>query len=326
MTRVVEKFSNFAVMYSLINKRSHLEKVVSEVVKKSGASKFIVALSGGADSVALLASLATVRGTELIAAHCNFHLRGEESMRDRNFVEKMCSRLGVKLVIKDFDVESYRSQNPSTSLEMACRDLRYDWFRSLLAEHGFDRIATGHNADDNIETLFLNLLRGSGTTGLRGMLPDNAGVIRPLLTIHRHEIETYLKEKELGFITDSSNLTSDFRRNFLRNEILPLLRERWPGLNKALDRSLRLLASENDVIEKAVNEALPEKGSPLATSVALSFPAPELLIRRYIQHLRPLTTTPEEIVAAMRAAKPDIRRWTLPGGSLILRGGKLYIS
>ncbi len=313
-------------MNSQYYKRQPLEKVVAKTIKNVRASKIIVALSGGADSVALLASLASVKHTVLIAAHCNFHLRGEESMRDQHFVEKTCAKLGVHLIIRDFNVPEFQRQHPSTSLEMACRDLRYDWFRKLLSEYNYDRIATGHNADDNIETMFLNLLRGSGTTGLRAMLPDTGTIIRPLLTIHRSEIESYLNSIGLDYIVDSSNLTSDFRRNFLRNDILPMLRQRWRGLNKALDRSLKLIKAENDIVEKAVADALPQTGQPLLTPTALSFPAPELLIRRYIQPLQPLTTTAEEIVAAMKAEKSDIRRWELPGGTVTLRGQKLFIT
>lgn len=325
MTCGVEIISNFAVMEFHNIKQHRLEKVVADSIKKSKSEKFIVALSGGADSVALLTLLLASKNCEIIAAHCNFHLRGEESMRDQYFVENLCSRLGVRLLIRNFDVAEFQHRNPSASLEMACRDLRYEWFLELLAENNYDRIATGHNADDNIETMFLNLLRGSGTTGLRAMLPDSGIIIRPLLSIHRQEIESYLKEKNLDYIVDSSNLTSDFRRNFLRNDILPLLRERWPGLNKALDRSINLLKSENDVIEKAVSESLPPEGEPLSSSTVLSFPAPELLIRRFIEHLNPRTTTPHEIVSAMRAAKPDIRRWSLPGGTLLLRAGHLHL-
>ena len=132
----------------------------------------------------------------------------------------------VELLVKDFDVEKYMSDNKGTSTEMACRSLRYEWFFKIAEELQADRIVTGHNADDNIETLFLNLMRGSGTTGLKGMLPDNGKIWRPLLNFHRKDIEEYLEEKNLQFITDSSNLSSDYRRNYLRNEIFPMLRKR----------------------------------------------------------------------------------------------------
>lgn len=312
-------------MKSSLIKHSRVEKVVAKAIKNVGISKIIVTISGGADSVALILSLSSVKDLEIIAAHCNFHLRGEESMRDQRFVENLCSSLGIKLFLKDFDVNAYLTKNPSLSVEMACRELRYDWFFKLMDSLGADRIATGHNADDNIETLFLNLLRGSGSSGLKGMLPDTGKIIRPLLSIHRKELEEYLLQKDQPFIVDSSNLSSDFRRNYLRNEIIPLLRERWPGLNKALDRSIELLRAENRVIEQAVADHLPQDGQPLLRVEALKFADPELLVRRYILPLKPFTTTASEIVAAMKADKPSIRRWSLPGGEIILRAGKLFI-
>lgn len=327
-----ELFHNFADMISHCLKQSKLEKVVADSIKRHNFSKIIVALSGGADSVCLLSALKAVAYTfrhqplTLIAAHCNFHLRGEESERDLHFAEQICEKLGVELIISHFNVPEYQSHHPGTSLEMACRELRYDWFRSLMKEHQADRIAVGHNADDNIETLFINLLRGSGTTGLRGMSPDSGTILRPLLHVHRKEIIAYLKEREIPYIVDSSNLSSDFRRNFLRNEVIPLLRTRWEGLDKALDRSISLICAENDVVEKSVADHLPGKGSPLLAEDVLSFPAPELLIRRYIQPLQPLTTTPAEILSAIRADKPAIRLWTLPGGTVTLRARKLYLT
>lgn len=313
-------------------KHYSLEKVVGRAIKISNIRRIIVALSGGADSVALVAALSSIaefsrqQSITIVAAHCNFHLRGEESMRDQHFVESLCTQLHVPLEIKDFDVYGYKASHPGTSLEMACRDLRYDWFKSLMTEHEADRVATGHNADDNIETLFLNLLRGSGTSGLKGMIEDTGTILRPLLSIHRCQIIEYLESRNLSYITDSSNLTSDFRRNFLRNDVLPLLRQRWPGLDKSLDRSIRLIKSENDIIEKTVMDHLPSPGSPLERTVVLNFPAPELLVRRYILPLSPFTTIPGEIVSAMKADKPDVKRWTLPGGTVTLRGGKLYLA
>ncbi len=317
-------------------KQHSLEKVVAKALKNAGVSKILATVSGGADSVALLAALSSLPWVTVVAAHCNFHLRGEESQRDALFVENLCRQLSVPLLVKDFDVASYRLQHPGTSIEMACRELRYAWFRSLLTTP-LQRIATGHNADDNAETLLLNLLRGSGTTGLRGMLPDSNDILRPLLTVHRSEILDYLRERNLTYVTDSSNLSSDYRRNFLRNDILPLLRSRWPGADKALDRSLELLRAENALVESALAAALPAPSSPaapnsptisrspLTTQAILSFPAPELLIRRYILPLSPRTTTAAEILAAVKAAKSDVRRWQLPGGTVELRGSLLRL-
>lgn len=306
-------------------KKSHvLETSVFNSAKASGIRNVVATVSGGADSVALVSALSANKGIALTALHCNFHLRGEESMRDQHSVEKLCRELDVTLLIKDFNVEEYILSHPSTSVEMACRDLRYEWFREIKTKIGADRIATGHNAGDNIETLFLNLLRGCGTSGLRGMPEDNGEIWRPLIRFQRSEILSYLTEIGVGYITDSTNLSSDYRRNFIRNEILPMLREKWQGADKALLRSQNILRNENRIVENAVAMSLPDGDEPLSAEVVMNFPDPELLVRRYIDPLSPFTTTAAEIVASMKAAKPDIRRWKLRNGELMMRNRRLY--
>ncbi len=312
----------------MIEKKERHPKIETDIKRYISDNNFtctLVAISGGADSIALLSALASSK-IKVIAAHCNFHLRGEESMRDQHHVDIICKQLNIPLLIKDFDVEEYKSRKKSCSTEMACRELRYKWFEDLAKEVGAERIATGHNADDNIETLFLNLLRGSGTTGLRGMSVDNGKIWRPLLSFHRNEIEQYLNQKKLKYITDSSNLTSDYRRNYLRNTIFPLLQEKWSGFNKALDRSLSIIRGENQIVENAVSSALPAPGQPLKVSEVLDFPFPELLIRRFISPGGPFTNTSGEIMEAIRAKKPDKKKWTIRNGELLLRNGNLYLS
>lgn len=297
-------------------------------IKKSASDKdirkVIVALSGGADSVAT-AHILKYSGLDVLALHCNFHLRGEESDRDMDFVSFFCQENNIPLLVKHFDVYNYVATHKGCSLEMACRDLRYEWFEKIRKEQGFDRIATGHNADDNIETLFLNILRGSGTRGLSGMNPDNGMIWRPLLNVHRNQIIDYLKENRLNYITDSSNLNNDFRRNFIRNEIIPLLKNRWQGFDKALDKTIRNLREENDLIENLLKENLPGTGEPLKIETILYFPAPSLLVKRFIDSAIPFSETVNEIMAAIEAKKPHIRRWKLRNGEVILRNGKLFV-
>lgn len=305
-------------------RKNPIEESCRRQLKELGANKVIATVSGGADSVAMLSAV-KASGAEIIAAHCNFHLRGEESLRDERHVKDLCSRLEVQLKTIDFDVEDYVSSHKGVSVEMACRNLRHDWFTFLLTDLNADRIVTGHNADDNIETLFLNLLRGSGTSGLRGMLPDTGKIWRPLLSFHRSEILEYLKEKDLPYVTDSTNLESDYRRNFLRNDIIPLLRSRWAGFDKALDRSISLLREENKIVTSCVNHSLPAFGEPLPSATILHFPDPELLIRRYIEPLGPFTTTASEVIAAINANKPDIKTWCLRKGTLRLQNHLLHL-
>ena len=152
--------------------------------------KVLVALSGGADSVALLHVLLQL-GYECVAAHCNFHLRGDESMRDERFTRTLCQQLGTRLEVRHFDVPA-RMATDGSSLEMACRDLRYEWFEDLRRNENCEAIAVAHHRDDNIETLLLNLLRGTGITGIAGIKPVNGHIVRPMLCVSRNEIESYL--------------------------------------------------------------------------------------------------------------------------------------
>ena len=202
-----------------------------------GKAPVLVALSGGADSVALLAVLCRL-GYDCRAAHCNFHLRGEESMRDMRHCKDICERLDVDLYIRDFDVSRRMEAYPSESVEMACRNLRYEWFANLLDREGAQALAVGHHSEDRVETFILNLMRGAGITGLTSMNVRNGSVVRPLQPFTRDDIERYLDGLGLGFITDSSNASDAHRRNRIRNRVMPLLEELFPGAGAAILRSI----------------------------------------------------------------------------------------
>lgn len=304
--------------------QNSVEAFISREASEFSIGKALVAISGGADSVAALFSLKKI-GLEVLALHCNFHLRGEESDRDMEFVINFCHSNSIPLEIKEFDVESYLQSHKGLSLEIACRNLRHEWFREKLTETGYDRIVTGHNADDNIETFFLNMLRGSGSRGLKGMEKDNGIIWRPLLRFHRTEILDYLKYHNLSYVVDSTNLKSDYRRNYLRNKIIPLLKEEWKGFDAAMDKTIRNIETENHLIEDVVNNFLPLPDHPLDTEIILNSPAPLLLLKRYIDPLGPFSTTPDEILSAIKANKPHIRRWRLRKGAVFLRNGRLFI-
>ncbi|MDE6048858.1 MAG: tRNA lysidine(34) synthetase TilS [Paramuribaculum sp.] len=201
----------------------------------------IVGLSGGADSVALLVSLSAV-GYKCVAAHCNFMLRGTESERDMAHSEKIARSFGTDYVSIRFDVPEYMKSH-KCSLETACRDLRYRWFEELRHTYDAQYIAVGHHREDNNETFFLNLLRGSGIRGLKGMRPINGNVIRPLLDFTREEIEHYLEDKGISYITDSSNLVADVARNKIRNHIMPEIRKYFPNSDNAIASTISNLYS-----------------------------------------------------------------------------------
>ncbi|MDE6557101.1 MAG: tRNA lysidine(34) synthetase TilS [Duncaniella sp.] len=212
-----------------------LEAALSDCGLERG-SRVMVGLSGGADSVALL--LALLRADyDVVASHCNFHLRGEESDRDMRYCEDLCRRLGVTLSVKHFDVGT-RREATGESVEMACRSLRYGWWKQLLGETGAEAVAVGHHFEDNVETFFLNLLRGSGIAGLKGMLPRNGRVVRPMLRVKRQEIEAYLAQRGETWVEDSTNNESDYRRNRIRNDLLPFMENLFPGAMEAVGSSV----------------------------------------------------------------------------------------
>lgn len=214
----------------------------------------LVAVSGGADSVALLDAL-TAAGYHCLVAHCNFHLRGEESERDMRFVQRLAQILDVDLAVKEFDVTS-RMEKTGESLEMACRSLRYEWFHNLLERNYCRAIAVGHHREDNVETFLLNLLRGTGINGLCGMKIRNGFVVRPMLDLSRKEIEDYLAARNLQFVTDSSNLVNDVKRNKLRNIILPLLEEHFPGAVDSILNTMSNLAPTAEIYNSSVKKLI----------------------------------------------------------------------
>lgn len=216
----------------------------------------IVTVSGGADSVALMHVLYSLK-YPCILAHCNFHLRGEESNRDENFVKKLAEKFQLKYHIKHFDTIGYAKEK-GISIEMAARELRYNWFYQLAEEENAQAIATAHHADDNIETMLMNLIRGTGLRGLTGIPYRNGKVVRPLLNVSRAEIEMYLKEHQLDYVTDSTNLQNDYRRNKIRNEVLPLLEKVNPAVRKVLYNSVGYFNDAYGIYQKAVEEIVAE--------------------------------------------------------------------
>ena len=214
--------------------------------------RVLVALSGGADSVALLRLLLQA-GYDCRAAHCNFHLRGEESMRDEQFVRDLCQRLDVPLTVRDFDVAAYQQEHGG-SVEMACRELRYAWFEQEYERQECDSIAVAHHADDQVETFFLNLLRGTGLRGLTGMKRYNEAIWRPLLEVTRNDLLHYLQEIGQDYVTDSTNAQNDYRRNRLRNVILPFIEQQFPNARARILDTMQNLSDDHEVLEYFVED------------------------------------------------------------------------
>ena len=214
---------------------SKVERYINKHKLLNPSELYIVALSGGADSVALLLLLKNA-GFNVHAAHCNFRLRGAESDRDEVFCVELCHRLGVELHRVHFDTREYAELH-KVSIEMSARELRYKWFEQLREDIGAAGICVAHHRDDSVETVILNMVRGTGVHGLVGIRPRNGYILRPLLCVSRDEIEGFLTSCGQKYITDSTNLEDEATRNKVRHHIIPELQQ----LNgKALENILRM--------------------------------------------------------------------------------------
>ena len=233
-----------------------VEQYMARCGMPTPGARVLVTLSGGADSVALLLVLRSL-GYDCVAAHCNFHLRGEESMRDEKFVRGLCADLGLQLKVKDFNVKE-RMKVDGVSVEMACRDLRYEWFEHERQSEQCCNIAVAHHSDDNVETLLLNMLRGTGIAGMAGIKPVNGYIIRPLLCVSRQEIEEFLKEVGQDYVIDSTNAVADVKRNRLRNIVLPVIMEQFPSAKNGLVRTLDNMLSCHELYEELLSRRLAE--------------------------------------------------------------------
>ncbi len=219
-----------------------LERFLEFVQKKQlfeSYQKVLLAVSGGIDSMVLL-HLFEKSGFEYGIVHCNFNLRGTESDGDEDFVRQQVLVHGVPAWFESFETEEYARLN-GVSIEMAARELRYDYFEKIRLEHNYNYIATAHHLDDLIETFFLNLSRKTGIKGLTGIKEKTGNIIRPLLFADRQEIEEFARENFIGFREDSSNIEVVYQRNFLRHKILPLFQELNPSFKKNMIVSIENL-------------------------------------------------------------------------------------
>ena len=243
---------------------------VRGLIEQQRSASFLLAVSGGMDSMCMLDLFCKVLPVEDFAvAHCNFSLRGEESDGDQAMVEQYAASLGVRVFVKRFDTSGYAREN-GISIEMAARDLRYDWFAELCLEHGFDVLAVAHNANDNAETLMLNLLRGTGLNGLHGMSVFSSNVFRPLLEFTRKQIEGHILANRVPYRHDSTNFESDYKRNKIRNEVFPVFERINPSVVRTLNREIGYFAEAGSIVDEWCREQLPSvvSGDPLCINIS----------------------------------------------------------
>ena len=213
----------------------------------------ITGFSGGSDSVALLHILNCL-GYTCIAAHCNFHLRESEADRDELFCRQFAENHRILFEKADFDTKLHVA-NQHISIEMAARELRYTWFETLRKKYDAQAIAVAHHRNDSHETMLLNLIRGTGIRGLRGISPQNGWIVRPLLCVDKDDIYRYIAEHHLSFVTDSSNLSEAFTRNIIRLRLLPLMKEINPSIEEALTRTATHLTDVENIYQEAITKA-----------------------------------------------------------------------
>ena len=229
-----------------------IEQFIEQKELMNNSQLYLVALSGGADSVALLFALKKL-GYNIEAAHCNFHLRGEESDRDEDFCKNLCCELDIKLHLAHFDTQTNASLH-GISIEMAARNLRYNYFEALLKDINASAVCVAHHKDDSAETLLLNLIRGTGIEGLTGIKSKNNRIVRPFLCVRRNEIINYLEQQNQSFVTDSSNLVNDVQRNKIRLDVMPLLQTINPLVVEHLNQTGEYVEDATSILNTALEQ------------------------------------------------------------------------
>lgn len=292
-----------------------IERYINDKELFGHHDKLVVALSGGADSVALLRILLSL-GYDCVAAHCNFHLRGDESDRDEAFVRKLCDGLSVTLEVVHFMTSDY-AESKCLSIEMAARELRYGWFEDIRQKYGASYIAVAHHRDDSVETFLLNLVRGTGINGLKGIMPKNGFVVRPLLGVGREDILDYLGNIGQDYVTDSTNLENLYTRNKIRLDIIPLFKQINPSFSDSVSETASRLADVAAIYRQAVAASL-ERVMVSPHSISIERLMNEVSPRAVLfEWLSPLGFNPSQISDVMRSLKSTSgkmfysKEWTL---------------
>ena len=243
--------------YLCVMLKHDVQKFIEEKKLFNLQDKILVALSGGADSVALLRVLLSL-GYTCECAHCNFHLRGLESDRDEAFVRQLCEKQGIPLHVTHFDTSAYAKEH-HISIEMAARELRYEWFEHIRKEIGASAIAVAHHRDDSVETFLLNLMRGAGINGLKGIPVKNGLIVRPLLSVSREDILDYLQAIHQDFVTDSTNMEDEYMRNKIRLNIIPVMKEVNPSIMETIQETTFRFSEISNIYRQDRTEAITRK-------------------------------------------------------------------
>ncbi len=215
-------------------------------------SNILAAVSGGMDSV-LMTHLLKAAGYNFAIAHCNFQLRADEALRDQEFCNNLANQLRAPFHTINFDTKTYAADK-KISIQMAARELRYQWFDTLSRQAGYQHIALAHHQNDTIETILLNLTRGTGIAGLHGILPVNGKLVRPMLFLKREEIAAIVEQEKMPYVEDSSNTSAKYARNKIRLEVIPKLKELNPGLENTFEHNLKHFRNMEILLEQKLGE------------------------------------------------------------------------
>jgi len=233
----------------------------------------LLAISGGVDSM-VMAELFHRAGFNFAIAHCNFGLRGAESNQDEQFVASIAETYGVRFFVRHFKTREYAGFN-KVSVQMAARTLRYEWFDELIQTEGYKAVATAHHLDDQIETFFINVLRGTGISGLHGILPNRSRIVHPMMFAYRRQIEEFAGDEAIAFREDSSNRSSKYVRNKIRHDLVPLLGEINPEFRKTITSTIDRMRETELLLNNHI-ELIREQVENLNDGM-VSFKIPELL-------------------------------------------------
>ena len=294
----------------------------------------LAAVSGGADSMCLLhilRSLESELGIRVSAAHFEHGIRGEESMRDCEFVRNYCCRESIPFICEHGDVPAYASEH-GIGTEEAARILRYEFLERARSSLGCDVIATAHNMDDNAETVLFNLARGAGTAGLAGIPVVRGNIVRPILCLTRNEIEDYVRENEVPYVVDSSNLTDDYSRNRIRHKVLPEIKSVSDSSVEAIFRASQLLREDDECLNSLADEFISSEcivgtdGEKSVLSSGLQA-LPKAVSSRVVRKLFGRSLSLEQTEAILRIAETtEIASVSLPGGSVSAEQGRLFFN